>query len=70
MMFENDTLNYFQAKVISPTTYLLNRCPTKSNHKITPKQLFSRMKPDLNHFKIFECHVIHPCLKKKKTETN
>lgn len=62
-MHENGTSNYFKAKVISLTTYLLNRCPTKSNHKITPKQLFSRVKHDLTHLKIFKCHVYIHVLK-------
>jgi hypothetical protein len=35
MMLENGTPNYVWAKAISNTSYLLNRCPTKVNHKIT-----------------------------------
>jgi len=37
MMLENGMSNYFWVEVISTITYLLNRCPTKSNHQVTPK---------------------------------
>jgi hypothetical protein len=32
MMLENGMSNYFWVEVINTITYLLNRCPTKSNH--------------------------------------
>jgi hypothetical protein len=48
-------------------TYILNRCPTKSNDKITFEELLSGTKPNLDHLKVFGCKSYVHILKE---ETN
>jgi hypothetical protein len=40
-------------RMVKTTTYILNSCPTKSNNKIIPKELFFGIKPNLDHLKVF-----------------
>lgn len=50
--------------------YIQNRCPHSIIENITPKEAFTRNKPDLSHLRIFGCLVyIHvPQEKRSKLE--
>ncbi|GMP43110.1 hypothetical protein CsSME_00012606 [Camellia sinensis var. sinensis] len=45
----------FWAEAVSCALYLLNRCPTKSLHSMTPEEAWSSHKPSVNYLKIFGC---------------
>lgn len=38
---------------MSTTAYLLNRCPTNKLINITPKESWSKFKPNMSHLKVF-----------------
>jgi hypothetical protein len=67
MVFKNGTPNHFWVEAINNTTFLLNRCLTKVNYQIILKQIFSRMKLDINHLWMFKCQVYIHGLKEDKT---
>ncbi len=44
-------------KVVNTTNYVVNRSPSQANQGKTPKELFSRQKPNLQHLRIFGCNI-------------
>ncbi len=55
MMIKTQSLNHLWAEPMKIATYILNRCPTKSNYKIIFEEFLSGIKPNLDHFSIFRC---------------
>jgi hypothetical protein len=45
----------FWAEVVACSTYLLNRCPTKSVENMTSQEAWSNYKPSVAHLRIFGC---------------
>jgi len=45
--------NYFWAKTINTTVYILNRSATKSVEGKTAQEAYNRKKPLVAHFKVF-----------------
>jgi len=70
MLKIKDMPKTFWAEVVDCTVYLLNHCPTKSVKFKTPVEMWSSIKPRVNHLKVFECitytHI--PKQKRKKLD--
>jgi len=45
--------NCYWGEVVTTTTYVLNRCPTKRLQSITPEEAWTGDKPTVNHLRIF-----------------
>ncbi|CAO2836221.1 unnamed protein product [Amaranthus hypochondriacus] len=60
----------FWAEVVAWTTYILNRCPTKSVKDMTPQEAWSGEKPNVEHFRVFGCiaYAQIPEAKRKKLD--
>ena len=70
MLKENYLTKNFWAKTMSRTTYLLNRCPSKSVENMTPQEVWSGYKPSVSHLRIFGCiaYAQVPETKRKKLD--
>jgi transposase InsO family protein len=55
MLKEKGLPKQFWAEAVACSTYLLNRCPTKSVKNVTPQEAWSGYKPSVAHLKIFGC---------------
>jgi hypothetical protein len=55
MLNEKNLPNYFWAKAVTTTVYIMNRTPTAAVHGMTPKEKFTGKKPDVSHFIVFGC---------------
>jgi len=55
MMIETQSSNHLWVEPMNIVTYILNRCPTKSNYKIILEEFLSRIKPNLDHPRVFGC---------------
>lgn len=60
----------YWGEAVSTAAYLLNRCPTKRMHNVTPEEAWSGHKPSVNHLKIFGslCHRHIPDERRKKLD--
>jgi hypothetical protein len=52
-MVKNRVPNQLWVEVVNTSAYILNRCWTKSNNMIIPKELFSGVKLDVHHLRMF-----------------
>jgi hypothetical protein len=70
MVHDLDLPMFLWAEACCTTVYILNRCPHKVLKDKTPKEAFTREKPDVSHFKVFGSPVyIHvPEEKRMKLE--
>jgi len=66
MMIETQISNHLWTKEVKIMVCILNRCPTKSNNKITSKELFFGIKPYLDHLRVFGCKSYVHILKEKR----
>ena len=61
MLHDHNMPCYLWARVCNTIVYIQNRVPHKVLGKMTPKEAFTRKKPDVGHFRIFEslayCHI-------------
>ena len=55
IMNEKGLLEYFWAKAVHITVYILNTCPTKALEEKTTNEELSGIKPLVSHFKILGC---------------
>jgi len=55
MLKEKGLPKQFWAEAVACSTYLLNRCPTKSVKNMTPQEALSGYKPSVAHLRIFGC---------------
>jgi hypothetical protein len=52
MLNEKNLPNYFWAKVVAITFYIMNRTPTITVHGMTLEEKFIGKKPDFSHFRV------------------
>ncbi|GAB2283017.1 hypothetical protein Dimus_039573 [Dionaea muscipula] len=45
----------FWAECVAYAVYLLNRCPTKNVEDMTPQEVWSGVRPNISHLKVFGC---------------
>ena len=55
MLFDSGLSKGFWAEAAATAAYLINRYPKKSLHGKTPEEVWSGVKPDLSHLRIFGC---------------
>jgi transposase InsO family protein len=68
MLNEKNLPNYFWAKALATTIYIMNRTPTIVVHGMTPKEKFPGKKLNVSHLKVFSCiayvHVFYEKISK------
>jgi hypothetical protein len=67
MMFDQDLPNSLLEKATSIVVYIRNRCPHAILKDKTPEEVFSRIKPEVGHLRIFRCLVYIHVPKEKRT---
>ncbi len=55
MLNEKNLPNYFWAKVVATTVYIMNQTPIAVVHGMTPEEKFICKKPDVSHLRVFGC---------------
>jgi hypothetical protein len=68
MMFDQDLPNYLWAEATSIAVYIQNRCPHAILKDKTPEEVFSGIKPEVGHLRIFGCPVYIHVPKEKRTK--
>jgi hypothetical protein len=68
MMFDKDLPNSLWAEATSTSMYIYNRCPHAIFKDKTLEEVFSRIKPEVGHLRIFGCPVYIYVLKEKRTK--
>jgi len=70
MLNEKNLPNYFWAKVVAITVYIMNLTSTTVVHGMTLKEKITGKKPDVSHLKVFGCiaYVHVPDEKKSKLD--
>lgn len=68
-MLHNQNLYYsFWAEASNTVLYIQNRCPHSILENTTPEEVFTGVKPDLSHLRIFGCPVYIHIPKEKRTK--
>jgi transposase InsO family protein len=62
--------NYFWAKAIATTIYIMNRTPTTVIHGMTFEEKITGKKPDVSHLKVFGCIKYMHVLNEKRSKLN
>jgi hypothetical protein len=70
MLSEKKIPKTFWLEVVNWTIYVLNRCPTNIVKDMTPEEVWTRVKPSVEHFRVFGCvtHVHIPDARRTKLE--
>jgi hypothetical protein len=68
MMFDQDLPNSLWAEATSIVVYIQNKCPHAILKDKTPEEVFSRIKPEVGHLRIFGCPVYIHVPKEKRTK--
>jgi hypothetical protein len=68
MMFDQDFPNSLWAEATSTVVYIQNRCAHDILKDKTPEEVFSGIKPELRHLRIFVCPVYIHVPKEKRTK--
>ncbi len=70
MLSKKQVPKAFWPKVVNWTVYVLNRSPTLAVKDVTLKEAWSKIKPNVDHFKVFSCvaHVHFPHVKRIKLD--
>lgn len=70
MLADAELSKKYWAEAISTAVYLKNRVPTRAIQGATPEELWTGIKPDLSHLKVFgiPCHVLVPKEKRRKLD--
>jgi hypothetical protein len=70
MLSEKKIPKSFWAEAVNWSIYVLNRCPTNAVKDMTPEELWTGMKPSVEHFRVFGCvaHVHIPNARRTKLE--
>jgi len=68
MMFDQDLPNSLWAEATSTAVYIQNRCPRAILKERTPEEVFSGIKHEVGHLRIFGCFVYIHVPKEKKTK--
>ena len=53
MMYDQNLLLSLWAKVASTAVYIHNKCPHKALEEKTPEEVFTGIKPSIDHLRIF-----------------
>ncbi len=64
IMVKNRVPNQLWVEAMNTFIYILNRCLTKSNNMIILEELFSGIKLDVHHLKMFGCKIHFHIFKK------
>ena len=68
-MLHDQNLHYsFWAEASNTVVYIQNHCPHSILENTTPKEAFTRVKPDLSHLRIFGCPIYIHIPKEKRTK--
>ena len=68
MMFDQDMPNSLWAEATSIAVYIQNRCPHAILKDKTLEEVFSRIKPEVGHLRIFGCPIYIHVPKEKRTK--
>jgi hypothetical protein len=68
MMFDQDLPNSLWAEATSTVVYIQNKCPHAILKDKTPEEVFSGIKPEVGHLRIFGCPVYIHVPKEKRTK--
>lgn len=69
MMFDQDLSNSLWAEATRIAVYIQNRCPHAILKGKSPKEVFTGSKPNIGHFRVFDCLVyIHVPKERTKME--
>jgi hypothetical protein len=68
MIHDQDLPMHLWAEATKRTLYVQNKSPHKVLENKTPEEIFSGEKPEVNHFRIFGCHVFVHVPKEKSTK--
>jgi transposase InsO family protein len=68
MMFDQDLPNSLWAEATSIALYIKSRCPHAILKDKTPEEVFSGIKPEVGHLRIFGCLVYIHVPKEKRTK--
>jgi hypothetical protein len=70
MLNQKNLPNYFWAKTVAITIYIMNQTPTAAIHGMTPEEKFTSKKLDVSHLTVFGCiaYVHVPDEKKSKLD--
>ena len=68
MLHDQNMHASFWAEASKTAVYIQNRCPHSFLKNTTPEEVFSRIKPDLSHLRIFKCPVYIHIPKEKRTK--
>jgi len=70
MLSEKKIPKSFWAEAVNWSIYVLNRCPTNVVKDMTPEEVWTGMKPSVEHFRVFGCvaHVHIPNARRTKLE--
>jgi len=55
MLLEKKIPKTFWPEAVNWTIYVLNRCPTFAVKDMTPEEVWSGVKPSVEHFRVFGC---------------
>lgn len=68
MLFDAGLSTKFWAEVAHTAVYIMNRSTTSALNNLTPEEVFTGVKPNVEHFRIFGCDcMVHvPKQKRKK----
>jgi hypothetical protein len=67
MMFDQDPPNSLWEKATSTAVYIQNMCPHAILKDKTPEEVFSWIKPEVGHLRIFGCPMYIHVPKEKRT---
>jgi hypothetical protein len=70
MLLEKKIPKTFWPEAVNWTIYVLNRCPTFAVKDMTPEEVWSGVKPSIEHFRVFGCvaHIHIPDARRTKLE--
>ncbi|XP_073268022.1 uncharacterized protein [Populus alba] len=70
MLTEKKIPKSFWAEAVNWIIYVLNRCPTNAVKYMTPEEVWTGIKPSVEHFRVFGCvaHVHIPNARRTKLE--
>jgi hypothetical protein len=68
MMYDQNLPLSLWAEAASTAVYIQNKCPHKSLEAKTPKEVFTGIKPSVDHFRIFGSPVYIHIPKEKRTK--
>ena len=68
MLYDQGLLRFVWGEVANTDVYVQNRCPHSALDSKTPEEIFSSKKPDVSHFRVFDCPVYFHVPKEKRSK--